>query len=165
MNANIISPFISEIKHIDQQLIPIYTNIIFNNFIHLTKFNYVKHSIKDITKLLSSPSFFGYTISFKTCANTKIIGYLFGEFITTPDGRYVYYLSYIYISPNYQHMKLGSILLKKLISHCKLMGLSFIVLTCDFDDPKILHFYKNFGFVPDPSLRKNKKHDVMCLYL
>jgi len=140
--------------------IDIFTEIIFRNFIELQNYLYVKHTKDDIQKLLTSDEFFGYLVRH----NKKIIAYLVGE-KNNIDGRYAYYLSYVYVSPNYQGAQIGSKLMTRLINYCQNIGLSFIVLTCDTEDEKLSHFYEKFGFVYDPLLKNNKKHDVLCLYL
>ena len=141
--------------------INIFTNVIFDHFIELSKLDYIKHTKQDIYVLLSSEQLFGYLVKL----NGKIIAYLVGETTTTPDGRNVYFLSYIYVIKQYQHIKIGSMLVKKLISHCQDLGIPFIVLICDLHDKKVTNFYKKFGFVIDPILKNNKQHDALCLYL
>jgi ribosomal protein S18 acetylase RimI-like enzyme len=168
------------------QYINIYTNIIYYNFIELANRTDVVHTKEDIHKLLLSCDMHGYVVRF----TTKIVGYLFGEFITLSDGRNVYYLSYIYIAPKYRQYKIGSVLLQKIIDKCNNRGVMFIVLTCDTHDARVMHFYKKFGFIPDPVLKRNVsiqdgflsitslnnmmtptndsnniQHDVLCLYL
>lgn len=139
----------------------IYATIIYNNFIDLTQFSYVTHNKEEIYKNLLSDDMFGYIVK----NGTKVIGYLFGEFMNLNDGRHVYYLSYIYISPKYRHYKLGTTLLNKLIETCNNIGVMFIVLTCDSQDSIVMNFYKKFGFISDPILKRNLRHDVLCLYL
>lgn len=149
----------------DKQNILLFTKIIYNNFINLINFPYVKHSIKDIQLLLSSENMFGYIVNMNYNKEKKIIAYLFGEISTIPDGRHAYYLSYIYVAPKYRHLKIGSFLIKKIIDKCKYDGIPFIVLTCDCENQQLINFYKKFGFVFDSNLKKNKRHDVMCLYI
>lgn len=144
-----------------EESIQLFVDIIYHNFIELTQYPYVEHTPKSIQQLLEADELFGYIVRF----NNKFIGYLFGKTDTMPDGRLAYYLSYIYISPNYRKQHLGSLLMKKLINDCHKIGLSFIVLTCDFKDEKLVQFYKKLGFIVDPILKKNKRHDVLCLYL
>lgn len=159
---NKITPTVDEVNANNiQPLIHIYTKIVYTHFIDLAQYQYVQHNEPAIHKLLSSDDMFGYVVK----VEQKIIGYLFGEFTVLSDGRRVYYLSYVYIAPRFQHHRIGSILMKKLINKCYVHGSLFIVLTCDNEDKKIMNFYKKFGFVPDPVLRRHQKHDVLCLYL
>jgi ribosomal protein S18 acetylase RimI-like enzyme len=141
--------------------VKIYIDIVFNNFIELAKLQYVKHTRQDIYNLLSSEKMFGYIVKY----NDKIIAYMFGEISQLSDGRNSYYLTYIYVAQKYRHLKIGSLLLSKIIEHCKHHGIPFIVLTCDTEDEKVMRFYKKFGFILDPILRNNKRHDVLCLYI
>lgn len=154
--------YIHKVKSHDiQQNVKIYTEIIYHNFIELAQHTYVKHTREDIYRLLTSDQMFGYIVIY----SNKIIAYLFGEISLMPDGRNAYYLSYIYVSPKYQHLHLGTELLSLLINHCKHFGIPFIVLTCDTEDVKVMNFYAKFGFISDPVLKNNRRHDVLCLYL
>jgi ribosomal protein S18 acetylase RimI-like enzyme len=160
-----------QIQHVDTNQVAQYSNyfvdIVYNNFIELTSQPNVKHSQEEIYKLLTSDSFSGFIVYYfpKNSTKSKIIGYLFGEFMTTPDGRYVYYLSYIFIAPSFRRHHLGNKLMEKMIESCKSIGVNFIVLMCDLSDKKLVRFYENFGFVPDPALHQGQQHDVLCLYL
>lgn len=141
------------------------SKIIFNNFIKLNGINYVTHSVNDIHKLLSSDDMFGYFVFLNAQNGSKLISYLFGEISTMPDGRHAYYLSYIYVAPKFRQLRIGSLLMNKIIHHCKLTGIPFILLMCDVRNEKLVSFYKKFGFVLDPNLSRHRDHDVLCLYL
>jgi len=148
-------------RHKIHSNISIYTKIIYENFIELTQFSNVKHTPQDIYALLESENMVGYVIIYAK----KIIGYLFGEYTSLNDGRNVYYLSYIYIAPKYRKAQLGTKLLIKLINMCNHRGTKFIILTCDSQDKKVMNFYKKFGFINDPVLKRSDRYMVMCLYL
>lgn len=139
----------------------IFINIIFHNFIDLINYPYVKHTQQDIHNLLSSEQMIGYIVKY----DKKIIAYMFGEVSHIQDGRNAYYLSYIYVAPKYQHLKIGTLLLNKIINHCHYYGIPFIILTCDTKDIKVMNFYKKFGFIVDPILKNGKRHNILCLYL
>src|SRR5271169_5523752 len=111
-------------------------NIIFTNFNYLEKFTELGHNKKEITKSLKSSGNFCYLVY----DGEKLIGYLVGEFRTLNDNRYVYYISYLYISEQYRGHGLGSQLMDAIIDKCNDMGVKFIVLTCDTYDDKIVKF-------------------------
>jgi len=137
-------------------------NVAFNNFIYLTEFPELMHTKQDIIKTLQASGNLCYLVY----DDTKLIGYLIGDFRTLPDNRYGYYISYMYVSEQYRAKKIGSKLMNMLIDKCKSTGTKFIVLTCDVNDTKIVNFYKKYGFNIDPSLGdNNKRHVVFCLYL
>lgn len=136
-------------------------NIAFNNFIYLTKFPELMHTKKDITQTLQTDGNLCYLLY----DNNNLIGYLIGDFRTLPDNRYAYYISYVFVSEKYRGKKLGTKLMDLIITKCKNSGTKFIVLTCDTFDSKVINFYKKYGFVIDPSLKKNTRHEVFCLYL
>lgn len=135
--------------------------IIYKNFIELSRVKYVEHTKKYIANLLSSEQLFGYLVKF----NNKIIAYLVGENTQLQDGRYVYYISYMFVVPKYRKLKIGTALLQKVVQHCKNKGINFVVLTFDTNNKILYNFYHNFGFVPDPMLTNGMQHEIFCLYL
>lgn len=137
-------------------------NVVFNNFLYLTHFPDLQHTKTEIVKTLNLESCLCYLLY----DDTKLIGYLIGDFRTFPDNRYGFYVSYVYISSKYRNRKLGSELMNQLIKKCNNIGTKFIVLTCDTNDEKVVKFYEKLGFVIDSSLGENKRrHNVYCLYL
>jgi ribosomal protein S18 acetylase RimI-like enzyme len=141
----------------------LFANIIYNNFLYLTEFPHLSHNKKTIIDTLRLPN----NLCFLVYNDDKLIGYLVGDFKTLNDQRYVYYISYLYVLESYRSNGLGGQLMNLLINRCKSLGVSFIVLTCDNHDPKVIKFYKKHGFVLDPilGLKASKRHQVMCLYL
>ena len=137
-------------------------NIIYNNFSYLVKFPQLSHNKNAIIESLKLDD----SLCFLIYDDDKLIGYLTGDFKTLNDKRYVYYISYFYVMEAYRSKGLGGQMMNLLINKCKKMGTSFIVLTCDSYDPKVIKFYKKYGFVLDPVLgNSNDRHIVMCLYL
>jgi GNAT superfamily N-acetyltransferase len=139
------------------------SNIIYNNFVYLTEFPHLSHNkkaINDILKLENNLCFLVYD-------NDNLVGYLVGDFKTLDDQRYVYYISYFYVMESYRSQGLGGQIIKTVINKCKKLGVTFIVLTCDSYDPKVVKFYKRHGFILDPILgtSASDRHIVMCLYL
>jgi GNAT superfamily N-acetyltransferase len=141
--------------------INIFSNIIYNNFIELKNINYLIHNKKDIINLLLNKNFNGFLLF----DNSKIIGYLIGKFTILSDGRYVYFLDYIYIAKNFRNKKLGELLINKLISYCLENGVNIITLICDYSDEKVIKFYNKFGFIKDTFLNNHKKHNILSLYI
>lgn len=138
------------------------TTILYNNFLYLTKFPELVHTKEEIRRSLTNEDTYCYWLY----DDNKLIGYLTGEYKKLNDNRYVYYISYFYISTQYRNKQLGTKLMKVLIDKCEREGTKFILLTCDTKDPKVVHFYKKLGFVQDPILGSNtKRHNVMVLYL
>ena len=137
------------------------SSIAFNNFKYLCKFPELAHAEENIYQTLTSSGNLCYLLY----DNDLLIAYLIGDFRTLADNRYVYYISYFYIAEKYRNKKIGGKILSMLINKCRSEGLKFIVLTCDTLDDKNVYFYKKYGFVPDPLLGSNKRHNVYCLYL
>lgn len=136
-------------------------NVVFNNFSYLTEFPELSHNKNEIIKTLNSDGNLCYLVYDKN----NLIGYMIGDFRTFPDNRYGYYISYVYIAKAYRDRKLGSNLMNKIITKCRNIGVNYIILTCDTKDEQIVNFYKKYGFVVDPYLGGNKRHNVYCLYL
>lgn len=137
------------------------SDVIFNNFNYLTEFPELSHTKKEIIKLLQSDNSIIYLVYDKN----KLIGYLVGDARKFPDGRYGYYISYLYVLKSYRNKKIGSTLMNMLINNAKNQGIKFILLTCDTDDTKVVNFYIKYGFKVDSSLGGSKRHNVYCLYL
>lgn len=158
----------SEISCIETKKIKNYqllSNIIYKNFIYLTKFPDLMHNINNISNILQLDS----NITFLLYFQDILIGYLVGDFrilTNNNDNRFVYYISYIYVSQKYQNKKFGSTLLNFAIKKCVSKNIKFILLTCDSFDSKVMKFYHNHGFILDPLLGNNtSRHVVLCKYL
>ena len=139
------------------------SDIIYNNFSYLADVPHLAHNkkaIADIFKLENNMCFLIYD-------DDTLVGYLVGDFKILNDKRYVYYISYFYIIEAYRGNGLGSKVLKLAINKAKKQGVSFVLLTCDTYDPKVVNFYKKHGFVKDIVLgtAASSRHVVMCLYL
>lgn len=136
-------------------------NVIYNNFSYLKDFPELGHTPGEITKSLQSEDNLCYLVYDKN----KLIGYLVGEYKLLNDKRYIYYISYLYVSEEYRGKQIGSKLMDIIINKCQNDGIEYIILTCDTWDEKIVNFYKKYGFVLDPVLGGEKRHNVYCLFL
>jgi GNAT superfamily N-acetyltransferase len=139
-----------------------FVDVVYNNFIYLTKFPELMHTREEIKRILKSDETFGCIIYDE---NNNIVGYLIGEFKNLNDNRYVYYISYFYILQKYRSKGIGKIIMKVVINKCTKRGIKFVMLTCDLYDGKIVEFYKKMGFVDDPVLNSKGRHRVMTLFL
>jgi ribosomal protein S18 acetylase RimI-like enzyme len=138
-----------------------FAKTIYNNFIYLTKYPELSHNIESIKESITMPG----TLTLVVKSNDKIIAYLVGDFRELNDKRYVYYISYMYVSEAYQSKGIGTKLMKTLIEQCKNYKVDVILLTCDTVDKNIVKFYTKFGFNKDPFLSSNKRHDQFSLKL
>lgn len=137
-------------------------NIAFNNFKYLTQYPELQHTQNDIKTIINSSG----NLSYLLYNNNKLIGYMIGDFRTFPDGRYGYYISYVYIMEKYRGLGLGSKLMDILLQECKNRNIvKCIILTCDSRDGKIIKFYRKYGFDIDKNLDQNKVHKVYSLNL
>jgi ribosomal protein S18 acetylase RimI-like enzyme len=140
-----------------------FAQTIYNNFKHLACIPQLQHSMEEIVRLLSDDSFFGFTV-INSCSN-NIVGYLIGELKNLDDGRYVCYISYIYVAQKFRNLKVGSYLIDKVKKLCSDSGIQFLLLTCDSNDERVYTFYKTKGFVQDPIIPGVASHTVLVYYL
>lgn len=136
-------------------------NTIYNNFIYLANTPQLQHNKQEILRLLTDENLFGLLVFNKD----KLVGYLIGETKTLADGRYVYYISYVYVAKEYRKHKIGTQLLQILIKKCHELGVQFILLTCDIKDEMAYKFYLKNKFVDDPILKSNNQHKILIKYL
>jgi ribosomal protein S18 acetylase RimI-like enzyme len=141
-----------------------FIKIVYNNFNYLDDPN-LNHNIGEIKRIILSDTFLGLLLYDKMSKPAKIIGYLVGEFKQLDDGRYIYYITYMFVAKQYRMKNLGSMMMYKIINVCKEHKIKYILLTYDTTDYKLCKFYKKFNFINDPIFITNSKHCVMCLYL
>ena len=98
----------------DVQDYDIFTDIVFDNFHHLNNVPHLHHTKAEIKKVLMSKKFLGL---FVFNSESKIIGYLIGEFMTLNDGRKIYYVSYFYVVTKYRKLGIGSHLINAIINN------------------------------------------------
>ena len=154
---NPVQPFqIKEVRKFTSDITP-FANVIYNNFKYISQFPELNHNVEEIKNLLTNNKMMGLLIYNKK----SIIGYLVGEYKILNDGRSVYYVEYMYISPKYRNRKLGTQLMNILNKKCKLYGVKYITLTCDSMDRKVYTFYTKRGFKMDHYLNNNSRHRVL----
>ena len=136
-----------------------FTDNIYKNFIELADYPYLKHTKKEITRLLTSPNLVLYLIIY----NHNIIGYALCEIIKLQDQRTVIFISYIYINQTYRHKKIGSSVMYDIKNYAMQLNLDGVALICNTDDDRIINFYYQKGYMPDMILRRYNKYDVLSI--
>lgn len=145
--------------------IPDIIDIIFNNFSHLKYIDEAQHNHKNIKNLLSNKINENYCYISLDDDLTTINGYLLGEKKILMDGRMVFYITYIYVSPDDRNMGIGTNLINKVILKCKKsFGIKFVMLVCDKNNNNANNFYAKLGFVMDPVI-KIKNMNVLLLFM
>ena len=154
---------------------------IFKNITAKTLFNIEKKTMKKITLdkyyiepiyevFLEKSNFIflsGKSQIYIALHNEKLIGFIL-SFYTDPNSadfipsyveNYKYYISSLYIDPNYQNKGIGTKLLKTLINNLKKTNLDNIYLTVDLNNKNAIAFYLKNNFLIE------KKIDKIQLYL
>jgi ribosomal protein S18 acetylase RimI-like enzyme len=138
-----------------------FIKMVYENFIDLIEYKSLNHNKREIYRLLNDKKFVGILLLYEN----KLIGYLLGEFINLNDGRFCYYISYIFVSFSYRNKGFASKMLDKIFDVVKKTNCTIIVLTMDTDNHQLLEFYMKRGFYFDILLRKYDRHDVLSLNL
>ena len=139
----------------------LWTNIIFNNFKYLLNYSGTIHNKNSINTLLSSPTLFTVFVNEET--TNKTIGYLIGENMELHDGRYIFYLSYIYIVSPYRSFGIGNKLMNIMINNMKNNNIKFILLSCLKQNEKLYKYYNKYGFDYDANLPSTNTILVLSL--
>lgn len=139
-----------------------FVKVVYKNFINLAKYEELKHTEKEIGRLLKSSNFLGLFVYNK---KTHLVAYMLGEIMKLNDGRVVYYISYFYVAKPYRSKGIGSQMMNMIIEKCKSRKISYIMLTCDTEDTTVYDFYLMRRFMPDPILRKYDRYDIFTLYI
>jgi ribosomal protein S18 acetylase RimI-like enzyme len=150
------------VKEINKIVSPLETliNVIYNNFNYLTDPN-LGHTKDEIYRLLTSNQLYGLLVYH----DKQLIAYLIGEFKILVDNRYVYYITYIYVSDKYRNKRIGIRLIINILNKCNNKGVKFVLLTFDTSNNKLIRFYNKLGFKKDPILGTGKRHDVYSYFL
>jgi ribosomal protein S18 acetylase RimI-like enzyme len=135
-----------------------FTNVIFNNFLHLQNVSNLSHSKKNIFEVLTSKEPQIYLV---LNDDKKIIAYLVGEIVELVDGRKVLYITYLFTSKKHRKNGCASKLLYVAEDIIRKQNLNGLMLTCDSENPYVYDFYLKKGFMPDILLRTYKKYEVM----
>jgi ribosomal protein S18 acetylase RimI-like enzyme len=96
----------------------------------------------------------GFILIDKT--NGRIAAYAHLEFFAKKGKEHVARMG-IVVSPEYQNMGLGKILMKHIIGKAKEIGLTKIWLSVYLDNKVALHFYKSFGFIIEGIFHKEER--------
>lgn len=89
-----------------------------------------------------------------------MIAYMVSDTMVLADGRYVMYIYYLYTSKKYRNKGYASSLLKMADKIAKYNNISYVVLTCDVKDKKLVEFYKSRNYQVDQLLGNKTDHEV-----
>jgi len=138
----------SFVKNIDK-----FSNIVYNLFKDNVSNLKKDHSVENIKKMLTSSDFYSIFIyDYKS----SIIGYVLGEFELLDDGRYCYFIKYLYVTNEYKNENIEKALIARLKNDVKKeFGVNFIFVFCNVNNLKIYEFYKNNNFSIDKLSNKD----------
>jgi len=140
-----------------------FAKTIYGNFAYLRYIPEMKHTSMEILRLVTDKNFIGIMVYSPSDA---LVGYLVGEKMALQDGRYVFYVSYLYVSDKYRDRGLGSKLIDIIITLCREeLGIHFIVLTCLRQNTKACNFYLHKGFKDDILIHADGDRRIMTYYI
>ena len=134
-------------------------DLIYYNFEYISNIKELNHNKKQIEKILKSDDSYVLFI----LNNNKITAYMIAQSMLLRDGRIVFYIYYLYTSPQFRNMGLASKLIeigRKIGHDNNCIG---VMLTCDTSDTKVHNYYLKKGFMPDMLMRKYDRFDVLYL--
>ena len=140
-----------------------FADMIYSHFIDISNIQELSHSRKSIKEILESDELH-LLLLFNN--QSILVGYLVSQVKLVPDGRYVLYINYIYIKPEYRSSGYGHSMIKYQVQFCKKNDIKFIMLTFDTNDIKLSKFYKGNGFERDEFITTNfNGHQVFTFSL
>jgi GNAT superfamily N-acetyltransferase len=129
-----------------------FAKIIFFNFLYLQYEKNINFSLNSIIEVLQNSTLTCWLILEKGI----IIAYLIGNKQLLTDGRYVFFISYLYVSENYRNKGIGTYIMLNCFKYCKENRIAFIMLISNENN-----FIKKFGFTPDMLMKiNNKKYKI-----
>lgn len=140
-----------------QKDMTLFIDLIYDNFIELTKYKKLLHTKEKIKENLFDDN---CVVLIVMDNNNKIISYLVGNIMTLDDARKVLFISYIYVSETHRNKGLGSLLLENAEKIARLNKSIGIMLIYDSYDKNLVRFYETRGFMLDINLRRYERHDV-----
>ena len=149
--------FVQIVKNITPTGAKKFANIVYYNFINLSKYKDLQHTEKEIERLIIDPK----SLILLMIDNKKIAGYMLAETKQLNDGRLVLYINYILTSKRYRNKGVATKLMSFGEKYSKHKGCDGILLTCDVENEYVNNFYLMKGFMPDMHLRRYHKYDVM----
>lgn len=137
----------------------LFINIVYDNFFDIANKPELKHSPKEINRLLKSNKFRGIIAK----KDNKTIGYLLGEVHSLPDERIVFFINYLYVARRYRKNGIASKMLDMIILYIKENNIDTIMLNCDTNNKQVFDFYSKRGFMLDLILRRYTRYDVLSM--
>lgn len=134
---------------------------IYKNFEQLDENPELKHTRKEIDRLIKSPR----SIIIIAVINGVIVGYLLAEITMVDDLKRLMHIYYIYTALNYRSKGIATYMLDLIGTYTQEANITTLSLTFDTYDKKLENFYINNGFVYDPNMRSYQRHDMMVKFL
>ena len=147
-------------KNLTKYNTTILQKIIYLHFLNLKNKN-LNHTPTEINRLFTSEK----SCLFTVIKNGIIIGYLLGEIkklskLNPSDNRTVFYITYLYVIPEFRNKGLGNMIMKQMFCFFKKMNINGFMLTFDTKNKKNKDFYQKKSFMPDNIFRTFKRFDV-----
>jgi ribosomal protein S18 acetylase RimI-like enzyme len=140
-----------------QKDLSFFIDVIYNNFIELSREDKLMHTKQKIEENLKSDN---SIIILMLNNDKKIIGFITANIIMLDDRRKVFFVTYIYVAETERNRKIGSELLNKAEGVGKQNNCLGIMLIFDTHQQNLVRFYEDRGYMLDINLRRYEIHDV-----
>lgn len=138
-----------------------FVSTIYKNFLQLSKEPKLNHTPTEINRLLKSTKLYALLV-YDT--KKRILAYMVGEIIELQTGKIVFFINYIYVVSHYRNLGIASKLMNMVSTKVEDWGVDGMMLVCDTENQKLHDFYLKRGFMPDQTLRRYTRHEVLSWY-
>lgn len=138
-----------------------FIEVIYRNFQKLVDRPELKHSHKEIARIITSSK----SIIIIGVVNNCIVAYLIAEMTATENLRQLMHIYYIYTSPNYRNKGIATHMLNLIQKYANELNVTMMSLTYDTNDKKLEAFYLKNHFIYDSNLRSYQRYEMLVKYV
>ncbi len=137
-----------------------FVGAVFKNFNTLEYVSSLKHNIKEIARLLTSP----LTVVLLAIKNRTIIAYLIAE-TTVYNNRTLLHIHYLYTVSVHRGRGMATYMLNLIQKYAQDQKITTLSLTFDTYNHGLTNFYFDQYFEYDPNLRSYQRYDMLVKYV
>lgn len=138
-----------------------FIEIVYRNFEELDDISELKHTRREIARLLTSPK----GVCIIAVIQGQIVGYLIAEVTVIENLKQLMHIAYLFTSPVHRGKGIATYMLNIVQIHAQQLNIATLSLTFDTYDKPLEKFYLNNYFVYDSNLRSYQRHDMLVKYI